>query len=91
MVTDYKNSLIMKTKLENILAELDAIDKIDITSMEVMLDVLQKMDGLMGSLGTLYEVYQLLPESQAAEFAPLFEQLQTRMEALQLKIDKIEF
>jgi hypothetical protein len=81
----------MKTKLENILAELDAIDKIDITSMEVMLDVLQKMDGLMGSLGTLYEAYQLLPESQAAEFVPLFEQLQTRMEALQLKIDKIEF
>ena len=81
----------MKTKLENILAELDAIDKIDITSMEVMLDVLQKMDGLMGSLGTLYEAYQLLPESQAAELAPLFEQLQTRMEALQLKIDKIEF
>ena len=33
----------MKTKLENILAELDAIDKIDITSMEVMLDVLQKI------------------------------------------------
>ena len=81
----------MKTKLENILAELDAIDKIDITSMEVMLGVLQKMDGLMGSLGTLYEAYQLLPESQAAEFAPLIEQLQTRMEALQLKIDKIEF
>lgn len=33
--------MIMKAQLENILAELDAIDKIEIDSMGVMMDVLQ--------------------------------------------------
>ena len=83
--------MIMKEQLENILAELDAIDKIQIDSMGVMMDVLQKMEGLMGSLGAMYEEFQSMPQEQAAEVAPLFEQVQVKMESLQVKIDKIEF
>jgi ribosome assembly protein YihI (activator of Der GTPase) len=83
--------MIMKAQLENILAELDAIDKIQIDSMGVMMDVLQKMEGLMGSLGAMYEEFQSMPQEQAAEVAALFEQVQVKMESLQVKIDKIEF
>lgn len=81
----------MKTTLENILAEISAIDKIEIDSMSVMMQVLQQMEGLIESIGPLYQAFEAMPEEQAAEIAPLFEQLQSNMEALQVKIDKIEF
>ena len=45
----------------------------------------------MGSLGAMYEEFQSMPQEQAAEVAPLFEQVQVKMESLQVKIDKIEF
>lgn len=81
----------MKAQLEKILAELESIDAIEINAMETMFDVLQKMEGLMGSLGEMFGIFESMPAEQAAEIAPLFEQVREKMEGLQIKIDNIEF